>query len=536
MKHFLMGFCFMKKIFLSLVTVVLASHAIAAESPPTPWTVTRTTWTYQDENNYSAFVQAIGESKCKTVNDCIRSTANPYRYSDPPSAFFWSDCADWPYFLRAYYAWKNGLPFAYTSSVGMMPSEEPKEDDRTSAEGNFPKSRASMNSGRKTVDFLKEIDKMQNRISSAMLRIPPSYDGSILSDFYSPEIRPVSIRPGTVIYDANGHVYVIYRVEKDGRMLTFDAHPDFSVTHGIFGIKNARSRPNQSAGFKNFRPMRSFNGEVETMPNAGIKDFSLIQYFGTNLNFTDWKKGAFTLRGRSFDYHEYVRSAMATSKVNPVQEFEASLKELCEDLTERRASVDEATKAGIHLKPHPTSIPKNIFNSEGDWETYSTPSRDIRLRVTFLSLQKTITARYSQYLNRDMSEIQYDGQNLKRELLLTFHNTNLNCPVSYKNSAGKNMNLSFELAINRLYKLSFDPFDCPERRWGAVSAQEQSTCVDDSNKTAWYSGEQRIRNFLQRDWIAPQDITLSTLNTVGTSDADKIDIRSWLTTLPERGN
>ena len=31
--------------------------------------------------------------------------------------FFNADCADLPYMLRAYFAWKNGLPFAYSAPV-----------------------------------------------------------------------------------------------------------------------------------------------------------------------------------------------------------------------------------------------------------------------------------------------------------------------------------------------------------------------------------------------------------------------------------
>lgn len=523
----------MKLALFTLLTLLSGSYTFAQN---TPWTVVRTTWTSQDELNYSAFVQAIGESNCRTVSDCMRSPANPYRYSDPPTAKFWSDCADWPYFLRAYFAWKNGLPFAYTASVGMMPAEEVKEDERTSQEGNFPKSRYAMNSGKATVDFLKEVNKMQNRISSAMLRVRPDYNGDILNDFYSPEIKPNSIRPGTVIYDADGHVYVIYRIESDGRMQLFDAHPDNSITYGSFGEKNARSRPNQGAGFKNFRPMRAFNEQIQTVPNEHILDYSLTQYYGSTPNYENWKKGTFSLRGRTMDFHEYVRAAMATSKINPVQEFETSLKELCENFSERQNSVEVATADGIHLKPHPASIPKNIFQSQGDWETYSTPSRDVRLRIAFLGLQKSINYRYNQYVSGDRSDIQYSGQNLKRDLLGVFHNANLNCPVSYKNSAGKSVNLSFELAINRLYSLSFDPFACPERRWGAESKQELASCTDDADKTAWHQGQQRIRNLLRRDWVAAQDITLETLKTVGASAAEPINVRGWLTSLADKGN
>ena len=47
----------------------------------------------------------------------MRSAANPYRKSDPRWFDVDLDCAKLPYFLRAYYAWKNGLPFAYVDAV-----------------------------------------------------------------------------------------------------------------------------------------------------------------------------------------------------------------------------------------------------------------------------------------------------------------------------------------------------------------------------------------------------------------------------------
>ena len=74
-------------------------------------------WSAADERGYGEFITAIGESGCRTVAQCIASPANPFRASDPPRFAFRADCADLPYFLRFYYAWKRGLPFTYVQSV-----------------------------------------------------------------------------------------------------------------------------------------------------------------------------------------------------------------------------------------------------------------------------------------------------------------------------------------------------------------------------------------------------------------------------------
>src|SRR5262245_4887531 len=73
-------------------------------------------WTQADERGYGEFITAIGASGCRTVDACLKSPANPFRASDTDTRFE-SDCADLPYVLRFYYAWKRGLPFSYVSDV-----------------------------------------------------------------------------------------------------------------------------------------------------------------------------------------------------------------------------------------------------------------------------------------------------------------------------------------------------------------------------------------------------------------------------------
>lgn len=527
------------------------------------WTVTKTEWSAQDERNYSEFVRALGREKCYKVDECVRSKSNPYRNTDPVNRKFWSDCADWPYFLRAYFAWKNNLPFGYLNGVAtydaieakknppkLAPGEKAKPiDDRYSALGNYPTSRYSIVPAADPYDFFDEVNKMQNIISSAMMRVGPDYNGKIADDFYSPALVPGAIRPGTVIYDPNGHVAVVYDVKPDGTVLYFDAHPDNSITHGMFDAKFARSKPAQGSGFKNFRPLKVVGaqpqgwwqqvlvgGSIVLSRNAEIRDYANTQYYGAQPNPDGWSKGVFSIRGKIVDVYEYVRASLATVKINPVVEFQNALQELCNGLRDRRDSVEVATKNGIHRQSHPATLPSNIFGSSGDWETYSTPSRDIRLRVSFLEIQKSASARYQQYLAGDFSDMQYGGQNLKADLQQVFHNMNYNCPVNYTNSAGRVVNMSFEMAIRRLYLLSFDPYHCPERRWGATASEELRSCTDDADKTDWYNAEQRIRNYLQRDWSSNKDMKVSDLANVGAEKAANIDLRGWLQSLPEKGN
>lgn len=528
-----------------------------------PWVVTRTEWTAQDEQNYSNFIHALGSAECYTVDDCLRSPKNPYRNTDPEGVKFFSDCADFPYVLRSYFAWKNSLPFGYVTGIKNLDTEDPlivaeaakavppkKLDERYATHGISPTSRRALVPKRdgEGLDYLKEMKTLNDIVSSAMFRTNPGANLATQSDFYSPEIKQGSIRPGTNIYDPNGHVAVVYEVTPDGRLLYFDAHPDNSITHGVYSGKFSRSNPEQGAGLKNFRPLKLVNatkgfwgseytgGTLVYANNNQIADYSLTQYYGAQPNFDDWHKGTFNIEGRSFDYQEYVQIMMASVKLNITTDFERSLKELCEDMQERTASVQAAVDAGTYLKPHIPALPANLFQAEGEWEMYSTPGRDARLRTTFLELKKQLVKSVADVKSGTSRYIEYRGDNLKRDLLRVYHKVNSECSVSYTNSNGAKLTLSFELAMKRLPRMSFDPYHCPERRWGAVNPQELATCQEDADKANWYNAEQRLRNYTNRDWQAPAPMTIQDLtkpnSSLGTANPPDIDIRTFLDALP----
>jgi hypothetical protein len=190
-----------------------------AERSSLTYVVRQDHWTEADERGYGEFIASIGDSNCRTVDACLRGPGNPFRASDPDGLRFKSDCADLPYYLRAYYAWKRGLPFAYEAAVAPLGATR---DIRYSL-GNKVASRRTVTTGSMTGPQL--LDAMRNTISSAMYRIHPDLEAPIEPDHYSPAIAPKAIRLGTVIYDPNGHFAVFYKIEMNWRMLYFDAPP-----------------------------------------------------------------------------------------------------------------------------------------------------------------------------------------------------------------------------------------------------------------------------------------------------------------------
>lgn len=527
----------------------MAAPAMAAPAMTTSVRIISDRWTAHDERGFGEFITAIGESGCRSVDACLRGPANPFRASDPPGMRFRADCADLPYYLRFYYAWKRGLPFSYVSAVAPRGRSR---DIRYSARGNKVAARRDVPGG---TDALSVLNGLRDQISSATYRIHPMLEAP-LNDFYSPAIRPGAIRPGTVIYDPNGHLALVYRIEKDGRIRYIDAHPDNSLTRGFYDQRFVRARPGMGAGFKNWRPRRLVGarrgadgvwvgGHVELAANAAIPDFSPVQFYGTQFHDdgrpvpdSDWKKGRFLLNGQVLDYYDYVRAEMAGGSLHfdPLLEVRDMVVSNCADLGYRADAVNLALAAGLQNRPAPARLPPNIYGTDGDWETYSTPSRDARLKTAFKELRDAVARFMALWQARD-PRLAYRGRDLAGDMLAVYDRAAGACTIGYTRSDGVPVRFGYEEARRRLFALSFDPYQCVERRWGAQGA-ELASCPDGPVKRRWYAAEQGLRNQLDRTYEARMDFTLAELEAgaAGTGPArpPDIDTRAWLAAAARR--
>ncbi len=514
-------------------------QARGANYPAGAYVIRATRWTETDEKEFGQFLTEMGESGCSTVNRCLHDARNPFRASDAHGATFEADCADLPYYLRFYFAWKRGLPFSFVSEV------EPRghtRDMRYTAAGNRVTARlfpAGQN-GYAVLDYLRDA------VSSATYRIHPELETPEQQDLYSPAITPKSIRPGTVVYDPNGHLVVIWKVENNGRVHYLDAHPDYSVTRGFYDMRFVRSSPGMGAGFKNWRPQSlegasrnadgSFRGgHIVVAANKDIADFSLEQYFGNGLrpaSDAQWKQGRFTLNNEALDYYDYVRGRLAggTLLFDPLREVADMVDSNCADLHYRGAAVDIAIAAGLQRQNEPDRLPANIYGTDGDWETYSTPSRDARLKTAFKELNDN-TRRFLWMAQHNDPKLSYRGKALATDMLAVYDAHAAQCTITYNRSNGSKISFGYEEARRRLFAMSFDPYQCPERRW-AASGSELATCADDGLKAAWYEAEKPLRNQIDRTYDARMDFSLAELKTPGPGKGvptpPDIDIRSWL--------
>ena len=531
---------------LSVALVLLAlgyssAAAAATGSGGGNYVVRSASWSDADEREYSAFIQAIGRSGCNNVDACLKGSGNPFRNSDGPDVRFYSDCAQLPYVLRAYFAWKKGLPFSYESGISPRGATS---DIRYSQTGNQVTGRTDVTTG--STGGYRLLHTLIAAISTASFRIHPDLENPKESDFYSPAIRVGSIRPGTVIYDPDGHVATIYEVQRDGRIEYMDGHPDNSVTRGTYDLRFVRATPAVGSGFKNWRPVRLegysqggdgslHGGHMVLARNADIADFSNTQFYGNGPRPSDaqWANGTFLLNGERLDYYDYVRAMMAggTLEMHPVSELTDMIDEKCTDLHDRATAVDLAIAAGIQNRAEPPRLPRNIYGTSGDWETYSTPSRDARLKTAFKEVRDNVLRFINMYRTGNRHLV-YDGNDLVGDLLNTYDRGTARCSISYRRTDGSTVTLPYEEIRKRLFKLSFDPYQCVERRWGATDPAELSTCQDGPEKRAWYDAEQNLRNQIDRTYDARMDFTLADLKTPGPgkgwANPPDVDVRSLL--------
>ena len=519
-----------------LALLLMVCGTFAAEAAP--WRITKDHWDAQDEIGYGRFITALGDSGCNSSQSCLRDPANPYRGSDGAFLDIDVDCAKLPYLLRAYYAWKNGLPFSYVNGVA---------GTRFGNTSNRIVGRASIIDNGGGINGAAALRQMIDSVYSATFRTDARTDHAVPSDFYSPAIQPGSIRPGTIIYDTNAHIGIVYRVEASGRIHYMDAHPDFTITRSVYGAQFGRSSAALGWGLKNWRPLqltgarrnagRLVGGRYVFARNNQIRDFSLVQYFGNGPRPTDaqWKSGGFMLNNQRMDYYDFVRASLSGGRLrfNPVQEIADLVLSNCADLSYRAEAIDISLAAGIQNRPQPGRLPLNIYGTEGDWETYSTPSRDARLKTAFKEVRDNAERFLTLWRARD-PQIVYNGFDLAGDMLGAYDRAAARCTVSYKRTDGSDVRFGYEEARRRLFRFSFDPYHCVERRWGADNV-ESATCRDTMVKRRWYDAQQRLRNQLDRSYEAKMDFNLLELEEGrgGVAQPPDVDARAYL--MSQRG-
>src|SRR5262249_33907819 len=140
-----------------------------------------------------------------------------------------------------------------------------------------------------------------------------------------------------------------------------------------------------------------------------------------------------------------------------------------------------------------------IYGADGDWEAFSTPGRDGKLRASFRGIFQHVTNSVTAVKNGDPN-VAWTGtaDSLVAAFKDIWGQRLASCKVTYTSSAGAAITLSLADLQARIYDLSFDPYHCVEMRWGADGAEKRSCTTLDADHTKRFDDERRMRNAIDR--------------------------------------
>jgi hypothetical protein len=405
------------------------------------------------------------------------------------------DCADFPYFLRGYFAWKNGLPFSYRGCTrgrrGGPPLCKGPITQQRPAQDKHPVKAFE--------HFMRK--KVAGTVHSSTMR---TLHADEASDVYPVEMTRSSLRPGTVYSDPQGHIMVVSQWfaqegDKAGVLFAADAQPDHTVGRRRFwrgsfmfpadGVENG-------AGFKRFRPHRRSAGRFVTATNAQIQsdddygDLSMAQRENGREAFYDQMDALISPEPLSADAAQ-----------------DALIDALDQQLRRRVASVENGEEWKRKHPKRRIPMPKggSIFLTAGPWEDYSTPARDLRLLIamdTVLGFAAKVERLPTRYRLTSGSTPQSARSDLESRLAgIASQRT-----FTYGRSDGSSFTLTMAQILQRAkrFETSWNPNACVEERWGARAGDpDYDTCqaqVVDEQRTrmapmrAWFERRERPSN------------------------------------------
>jgi hypothetical protein len=515
----------------STITRDITVSARKPEPLPTPsgsfWQV-RNSWNHTTESLFSAWIEKLFDAppnqdlSWKAWHEVLRDRSRNFLFNhlgrgeDNAQTGLRPDCADFAYFLRAYFAYKMGLPFGYSNcSRGTggkapkcyqwfdmehpevtRPPPPPEQEIASatlaaatppgqtptllnlfarpqSAETPAPPPAAPPKRKRPTTfgEYLRDVGDV---VHTGAVRVAGSDENT---DFYTVPLTQQALRPGTVYADPYGHVLMlVHRVPElngtPGVFLAVDAEPDGSITRKRFWRGNflfVHDPALGGPGFKHFRPIvRDKNGPLRRLANAEITN---------NLQYGDFSLDQSQMSAE--DFYDRMDDVMSPEPLDPVKAMTDAIASLNEQVKTRVTSVENGRKyqekqAGETAMPNGPSI----FETTGAWEDYSTPARDFRLLIAIDVVRKfpdrvvRRAVRYAMPKDKSIEDVKSELQGVLASELGSRK-------ISYTRSDGSQWTLSLKDVIDRAtdFEMAYNPNDCVEVRWGAPeNSEEASTC------------------------------------------------------------
>ncbi|HZK97689.1 MAG TPA: hypothetical protein VFC67_26030 [Prolixibacteraceae bacterium] len=440
-------------------------------------------WDSKTEALYSAWINALfydsdERSSWKALHEVMQRKDQNILYNylsldeDDPAGknkiLMEPDCADNPFYMRAYFAWKLGLPFGYHLSdrggIGFSP--------RT---GQWTTNESSASKTQPVLAFNSFLRKVANGVHSGTARTALKDESS---DYYPVPLTKEALRPGTVFADPYGHTLILVRWvpqsgDKPGVLLSVDAQPDGTVGIKRFWKGNFLFTTTDvigDPGFKIFRPITLVNGKPQVLKNkelsakSGMTPFSLQQQ---------------GMSGETF-YHT-MEQLINPEPMDPEAALLDLIQALHEQLTVRITSVSNGE---AYMKSHPgevISMPggtSGVFQAGGQWEDFSTPNRDLRLLIAMdavLDFPDKVLRSPDDFKMSKLSSAEHVKKNL--DDFLSQKLTELSIAYIRTNGTEQKLTLAEILKRREAFEMAYNPNDGIEIRWGAPEkSEEYATC------------------------------------------------------------
>jgi NlpC/P60 family len=404
------------------------------------------------------------------------------------------DCADLPYFLRAYFAWKLRLPFVYRTCTRGRKDTPPRCD---------PAVFSNLEPVPDTDDvaaFQRFVRRMAGTVHSSSPRTRPGDDQT---DLYPVRMSREAMRPGTVFADPYGHVLIVARWKPQGAvdygvLIGADAQPDGTVGRRRFWRGSFLFTPQVDrvgAGFKRWRPARYDPGSAPgDQPHWAIATNDDLRKAGRDGAWSDAQ-----YQGTADDFYAAMEAMINPRALDAIR-MQTSLVDALEESVQRRLSSVQNGEDFMRAQGDtPIEMPHGagLFLTTGPWEDYSTPSRDMRLLISIdavVSFPDTVASHPERF---GLRESDRDGvvQQLREALRAELAGRSF----AYTRSDGSIWPLSLADLVARamVLEMAYNPNDCAEIRWGAPEgSEEQTTCKRRASE------EQRSRMQRYRKWFA----------------------------------
>lgn len=357
--------------------------------------------------------------------------------SNSPYQGIRADCADAAYALRAIFSYEHSLPFAINDPSGSR-------------------------SGRTINNSLSKWDHISSgarRVVAMINTIGDSVGSENLTHYDTYPIKIKNIRPGNVFsYKIQArfgkfirHVYNIKDINPVG---TFDTiYSTQAIADKGLAMTRRRDKefingPHEPWGFRAFKWPRHISTSANNLPSvyqSSEEQYDLVGKLGAD------------------GFFKYVKRAVATINETPEQQMRRAFNSACEESVARIEYVNQGL---AHLR----SIGGRCMDY-GEYDAYSTPSRDSTLKKTFEKFKEiyddlALTGELAEVSPNIMLAAQtiFDGHGLELSELRSM------CGINYRGGVSIDLaTLWYRLKNNML---SSHPNDIVELRWGEKTSPQ----------------------------------------------------------------